>query len=129
MSAIMFKRSTKFMRSTNCLLSLLACASCFGASASLLAADNPFIGRWALTIPTGRAGWLGIEETNGQLHGSILWGGGSVVPLHSVTVAGDRLTLKRQSNLKTEGQLGQGTGRKSNGNDHRDRWLATPSSS
>ena len=49
--------------------------------ASLVAAENPFLGRWALTIPNGGAGWLGIEETNGELKGSILWGGGSVLPV------------------------------------------------
>src|SRR6188768_665663 len=40
---------------------------------SVVAAENPFLGRWALTIPGGGAGWLGITETNGELKGSILW--------------------------------------------------------
>ena len=40
---------------------------------------NPYLGHWALTIPGGGAGWLGVEEVNGQLKASILWGGGSVV--------------------------------------------------
>src|ERR1043166_8780522 len=52
-------------------------------AASAVAAENPFIGRWALTIPGGGAGWLGVVETNGELKGSLLWGGGSVLPVSS----------------------------------------------
>ena len=48
---------------------------------TLVAAENPFLGRWALTIPGGGAGWLGVTEEGGQLKGSILRGGGSVVPV------------------------------------------------
>jgi hypothetical protein len=58
-------------------------------------AENPFIGRWALTIPGGAAGWLGIEEKDGELKGSLLWGGGSVLPVQSVKVDGDTLTVTR----------------------------------
>src|ERR1044072_9111757 len=62
---------------------------------SLVAAENPFLGRWALTIPGGGAGWLGIAETNGELKGSILWGGGSVLPVTSTKVEGDTLIVTR----------------------------------
>src|SRR5258708_1916741 len=62
---------------------------------SLVAADNPFLGRWALTIPGGGAGWLGITEEGGQLKGSILWGGGSVLPVASTKVEGDALIVTR----------------------------------
>ena len=61
----------------------------------LAAAENPFLGRWALTLPDGRAGWLGIEEANGALSGSILWGGGSVVPVDAVELEGDQLKVTR----------------------------------
>ena len=27
------------------------------------ASENPFVGNWALTLPNGEAGWLGIVET------------------------------------------------------------------
>src|SRR5687768_6019079 len=64
---------------------------------SLMAAENPFLGRWALTIPGGGAGWLGISETNGQLKGNILWGGGSVVPVTSTKVEGDTLIVTREN--------------------------------
>ena len=64
-------------------------------------AENPFIGRWALTIPGGAAGWLGVEEKDGQLHASILWSGGSVVPTESAKVDGNTLTVIRLSKGKT----------------------------
>ncbi len=58
-------------------------------------AESPFIGRWALTIPGGAAGWLGIEEKDGELHGSLLWGGGSVLPVQAVKIEGDTLKVTR----------------------------------
>ena len=45
------------------------------------AAGNGFIGRWALTIPGGAAGWLEVKQEKDWLDGAILWGGGSVVPV------------------------------------------------
>jgi hypothetical protein len=56
---------------------------------------KPFIGNWALTIPGGGAGWLGVTETDGALKASILWGGGSVLPVSRVRVEGDTLILNR----------------------------------
>ena len=54
-----------------------------------------FLGRWALAIPGGGAGWLGVTENAGALQSEILWGGGSVVPVTSTKVAGDELILTR----------------------------------
>src|SRR5437868_181499 len=64
-------------------------------TASLVAAENPFLGRWALTIPGGGAGWLGVAEEGAQLKGSLLWGGGSVLPVTSAKVEGDTLIVTR----------------------------------
>ncbi len=71
--------------------------SLFAGCAATLAANNaePFLGRWALTIPGGGAGWLGVEEKDGALKGGILWGGGSVVPVNAVKVDGDKLIVTR----------------------------------
>jgi len=77
------------------------------AAAPVSAADNPFIGRWALTIPGGGAGWLGIVEENGALKGSILWGGGSVVPVSSVKVDGDTLIVTRTSERRRKDDSGK----------------------
>ena len=70
------------------------------ASGSLAFAANPYVGRWALTLPGGGAGWLGVEEKDGALSGSILWAGGSVVPVTSVKVDGDKLVVTRVSTQK-----------------------------
>jgi len=69
-------------------------------SISLNAADNPFIGRWALTIPGGGAGWLGVEGKDNTLRSSVLWGGGSVVPTTSTKVDGDSLIVTREQKDK-----------------------------
>ena len=64
-------------------------------SVSALQAKGPydkFLDRWALTIPGGRAGWLEVKEKDGYYDASILWGGGSVVPVDSV-VFQDKNTL------------------------------------
>ena len=87
------------------LTSLLACAAIL-TSQALFAASNPFIGRWALTIPGGGAGWLGVAESGGKLQGNILWGGGSVVPVDEISVSGDTLTIKRFSEVKEKTPAG-----------------------
>jgi hypothetical protein len=74
---------------------------------SLVAAENPFLGRWALTIPGGGAGWLGVVETNGALKGSILWGGGSVVPVTTTKIEGDTLIVTRPNELRQKDAAGK----------------------
>lgn len=71
------------------------------------AADNPFIGRWALTIPGGGAGWLGVTEEQHQLKSTILWGGGSVVPVNFTKVEDNKLVLTRISERKRKDASGQ----------------------
>jgi hypothetical protein len=62
----------------------------------LVAAEaNPFVGRWALTIPGGGAGWLGVTREAGYYDASILWGGGSVVPVSSVFFTDDSMYVTR----------------------------------
>jgi hypothetical protein len=65
------------------------------------AGQNPFVGQWALTLPSGGPGWLGVAETGGQLTASILWGGGSVKPVTSVTVNGNQLVITRAQVQRT----------------------------
>lgn len=61
-----------------------------------LAAENPFLGGWELTIPGGAAGWLGVEEVKGGLKAKLLWGGGSVVPVQSAKLERGKLVLTRK---------------------------------
>jgi hypothetical protein len=72
-----------------------------------LAADNPFLGGWELTIPGGGAGWLGVEEANGQFKASLLWGGGSVLPLSSAKMEGDRLVMTRRNSSQRKDENGK----------------------
>lgn len=60
-----------------------------------------YVGHWALHRSSG-AGWLELHVSDGQLAGSLLWGGGSVVPLDEVACEADRVLLirKRQTRRK-----------------------------
>lgn len=95
----------------------LSLAAVFSLGSVLNAADNPFIGRWALTIPGGGAGWLGVEEKDGALSSSILWGGGSVVPTASTKIDGDTLTVLRITKDKEKNEIVETITAKVQGND------------
>src|SRR5512145_2992638 len=73
----------------------------------LYAADNPFLGRWALTIPGGGAGWLGVTQENGYLDASLLWGGGSVLPVDCVFVGDGDLYVMRVSKVERKDAAGK----------------------
>jgi hypothetical protein len=80
---------------------LLALASIALTATPLIASDgSAFLGRWALTIPGGGAGWLGITQENGYYDASLLWGGGSVVPASSVFFVDDRMWVTRVREVK-----------------------------
>jgi len=78
-----------------------------GALNAAAPATDAFYGRWALTIPGGAAGWLEVKKESGWLDGSILWGGGSVLPLASVTIADGVLTLTRVRDLERKDSAGK----------------------
>jgi hypothetical protein len=86
-------------KNISCAMVLLAlsigCVAVFAAGSA-----NPYIGRWALTIPGGGAGWLGVEQKDGQLKSSILWGGGSVLPIDRTKMDGDTLVLERDQKIR-----------------------------
>ena len=78
----------------------LVCACFLGSALAVRAADNPFLGEWELTIPGGAAGWLGVQENDGQLSASMLWGFGSVEPVASAKLENGRLVLTRKHNVQ-----------------------------
>ncbi len=84
---------------------LLALGSAFGSSAA--SANDAFLGRWALTVPDGGAGWLEIRKENGWYDGSILWVAGSVVPVSSVFFTGDTLNVTRTHEVKRKDGSGK----------------------
>jgi hypothetical protein len=81
------------------------CVSAAGVRAA--APGNPFVGRWALTIPGGAAGWLEVKKENGWFDGSVLWGGGSVLPVSSVAVEDGQLTVTRVRDLERKDASGK----------------------
>ncbi len=81
----------------------LACALAVPLAAP---AAEGFVGAWALTIPGGAAGCLEIMKEGSVYTGRILWGGGSVLPLASVSVEGDKLTVTRVREIKKKDPSG-----------------------
>jgi 3-keto-disaccharide hydrolase len=79
------------------------------ATPSLRAQDNPFVGDWELTVPGGAAGWLGVTHRHGYYDASIMWVGGSVVPVASVFFSdnGDTLFVTRIHDVKRKGPGGK----------------------
>ncbi len=74
--------------------SLMLSLACVSVSA--VEPGDPYIERWALTIPGGAAGWLGLVEVNGDLAADLLWGGGSVIRVDKdVEKDGDTLRIER----------------------------------
>jgi hypothetical protein len=75
---------------------------CLWIACALRAAQNanPCVGRWALTIPGGAAGWLGVTQEDGYLDAGLLWGGGSVLPVDSVYMDGDMLVITRLNKVE-----------------------------
>ncbi|HEY5914191.1 MAG TPA: DUF1080 domain-containing protein [Verrucomicrobiae bacterium] len=85
----------------------LVILSLFTATIAATAADNPFVGDWALTIPGGAAGWLGVDQDGDQLKASMLWGWGSVFSLDSAKMESDSLVLTRRQTVERKNAEGQ----------------------
>jgi 3-keto-disaccharide hydrolase len=85
------------------LITVLFIAAC--GTRAAIAADNPFPGDWALTIPGGSAGWLGIEDQGGKLSAQIMWGSGSVLPVDGVKLDGQTLILTRTQQSRRGGKV------------------------
>jgi hypothetical protein len=71
-------------------------------------ASSPFLGRWGLSLGTGAAGWLEVKRESGWFDGSLLWGGGSVLPVSSVNVGDDGvLTINIVRDVERKDAKGQ----------------------
>lgn len=68
---------------------------------------DPLLGRWGLALPNGSAGWLELKAQEGWVDGSILWGGGSVLPLASVTLDGPAVTATRVREVERKDAAGR----------------------
>jgi hypothetical protein len=94
------------MKPVVCRTSLLVITLTTLLAVSGFAAGNPFLGGWDLTIPGGGAGWLGVTQKGDALEASLLWGGGSVVPLASAKVENDKLILTRVQGVQRKDASG-----------------------
>ena len=67
------------------------------------AQDNvaSFEGRWTLHLPGG-AGWLEVTHDQGVVDASLLWYGGSVLPVASANITGDQLTVTRTQTVERD---------------------------
>jgi len=79
------------MKRIACLCFLTAAVSGVAFAAEV----DPFLGRWALDLQGGGAGWLEVVQGDGYLDASVLWGGGSVLPVDFVTVDDGTLYVSR----------------------------------
>jgi hypothetical protein len=92
---------------TRTLHRILCALSIALATTAAQSAQNPFAGDWALTIPGDAAGWLGVEESGGQLKVAMLWGWGSVFPLDSAKIEGATLVLTRKHTVERKDAEGK----------------------
>lgn len=82
-------------------------ATALGCGRVVAAPNEAFLGRWALTLPNGAAGWLEIKKEKGYFDGSILWGGGSVLPVSSVVISEDTLFVTRTNDVQRKDAAGK----------------------
>jgi hypothetical protein len=75
--------------------SILAALFCLLHLAGAGAAENPFVGAWALTLPGNRAGWLSVEAKGSHINAQMLWAVASVFKLNGARLDGDNLVLTR----------------------------------
>jgi len=83
---------------------LLLVLSCFILCTFSVSAQNridSFEGQWALHLPRG-AGWLEVVHSDDMVDASLLWYGGSVLPVASVNITGDVLTVTRTQTVNRE---------------------------
>jgi hypothetical protein len=89
-------KNKRFYNLTGGLLAVsLLCA--MGTPLALMAdAAAAYVGNWALIIPNGGAGWLGVERIpDGSLTSSMLWGGGSPYGMNTTKTRGNTLVMTR----------------------------------
>jgi hypothetical protein len=97
----------KTSRVVQVVLQLSALVVALGTGRLAAAPNEAFLGRWALTLPNGAAGWLEITKEKGYYDGSILWGGGSVLPVSSVVITEDSLIVTRTKDVQRKDASGK----------------------
>jgi len=83
-------------------MALFAVTSCKTATnkVSIPKTDiSEFLGQWTIDIKGGSVGWIEVRQEDNYIDADILWGGGSVVPVSAVFLAGDHLVIQRSNNV------------------------------
>ncbi len=75
-----------------------------GHTQVLAQSADPFLGTWALALDyeNSNAGWMEITQEDGYLDASVLWRGGSVIPVDFVFTADNHLIITRSNLLIRE---------------------------
>ena len=61
---------------------------------------SEYFGQWTIDIEGGSVGWIEVRQDDDFINGDILWGGGSVLPVSNIFLAGDRtLVIQRSNNV------------------------------
>lgn len=88
------------------LISLILLAGGVTAARAVEGID-PFLDKWALTIPGGGAGWLSVTKQAGYYDAELLWGSGSVIPADSVFFTDNTLFVGRQREEQRKNAAGK----------------------
>ncbi|HOB83951.1 MAG TPA: DUF1080 domain-containing protein [Bacteroidales bacterium] len=59
---------------------------------------SEYFGQWTIDIKGGSVGWLEVRQDDNFINADILWGGGSVLPVSNIFLAGDRTLMIQRSN-------------------------------
>lgn len=90
---------------------LLGAVSAAAADGPAAAADQRFLGRWALDIEDGSPGWLQFEKTDdGKYVAALLWSFGSVNPVSVTDVREGAATLRQEWTDTLHDAAGDATG-------------------
>ena len=79
-----------------------------------------FLGQWSFDIGKNQVGWLEVKQENGYVDASLLWGGGSVLPVPYVFMANGKLIVGRDTRkiVRTKDENGNVTGKAKRGDCH-----------
>ena len=59
---------------------------------------SEFFGQWTIDIEGGSVGWIEVRQDQDFINADILWGGGSVLPVSNIFLAGDKTLIIQRSN-------------------------------
>jgi hypothetical protein len=91
------KRSILFFSAVMTLLSVTSCKTEVKVEPVQKHEISEFLGQWTIDIQGGTVGWLEVRQENGYLDGDLLWIGGSVLPVASIYMAGDKNLIVTQT--------------------------------